>query len=215
MQISPTTPPGITPDRSASTGPDGGAAAGPPAAAAGATPAPTLPPSAAPPGADRADIRALDLPALLLILQTEILDAVGLAPPGVGAVSSPQAAASIVDALLRSLPPEGADAPQWLAADDALQGAVLAGTARATALASARADTDPAVLAALPETHTLIAAAWGDETPAALMLLPEWLALAPRLQSLRRRRRLLRRRLLDPDAEAPSEDRTPLEGRTP
>jgi hypothetical protein len=214
MQIPPTTPAGIAPDRSGGAGPDGGTAAGRSAAAPGAVPAPLMPPSAAPPGADRADIRALDLPALLLILQTEVLDAAGLAPPGAGALSPPQAAARIVDALLRSLPAEGADATLWLAAADALQGAALAGAARATALATARADTDPAVFAALPETHALIAAALCEDPPAGLMVLPEWLRLAPRLHSFRRRRRLLRR-LLDPDAEAPIEERTPSEGPPP
>ena len=177
-----------------------GAQPGPPSAGSAGPLAPEPAPLPAG-GLDRADIRALDVAAALLILTTEILDSWGMAAPRTAGQTPPQAAAWIVDALLKALPAEHAGARAWLEAEAALQAGIAAGLGRATALVSARGPADPAVEAALPETHALITAALAEDAATGLLLRPEWSALAPRLQAWRRRRRTLRRRLQEPDDE--------------
>jgi hypothetical protein len=171
--------------RAGAAGPNGGAPAEPAA------------------GGDRADIRALDVPAALLILATEILDAVGLPPPPSGAATPPQAAAVIVNSLLQALPVDSAGAHAWLDAEGALQSGIAAGLSRATAIVMARPPPDSGLVAALAQTHALIAMALSEDSPAGLPIGPEWSGLVQRLDAFRRRRRKLRRRWLDPDTEAP------------
>jgi hypothetical protein len=110
------------------------------------------------------------------------------------------AARVIVDLLLRSLPenfePESGSV-MLPRVDQALQ----AGIERAIDAVSAWRDVPPAVLEAARESASLALALSADE-PTYPWPPPEWLGMAPRLALLWRRRRVLKRRLVDPDYAA-------------
>jgi len=73
------------------------------------------------------------------------------------------------------------------------------GFASAISAVSAWRDVPSAVVDAAKETRALVFSVLGDEPQNPLWLRPEWVGLAPRLQRFWRRRRLARRRLMDPD----------------
>jgi hypothetical protein len=80
--------------------------------------------------------------------------------------------------------------------------ALQAGVQRALDAVSAWLDVTPAVLDATKEAGSLALRLIAEEPPYPSWPPPEWLGMAPRLTRLWRRRRALRRRLLDPDYEA-------------
>lgn len=159
----------------------------------------------APAAGDRNDIRPLDLKGALQILLAEVraaltlalLDAVSSFPE---AADSPlQAARVMVESVLKALPEGSPDVILWSEALPRADAAVQSGLARASSVIDAWRGVPPAVAASAREVSALVTQALGDEPLNPIWVRPEWLGLAPRLERLRRRRRVLKRRLTDPD----------------
>jgi len=159
---------------------------------------------------DRADIRPLDVPAALQILIAEVR-AVFAEAGNASDFSGGAAAASIdgavpaarviVEMVLQSLP-ETFEPNSWSAALPRSELALQAAVQRALDVVGAWRDATPEVLAATQESGALALRLITDEPPFPTWPPPEWLGLAPRLTRLWRRRRALRRRLVDPDYAA-------------
>jgi hypothetical protein len=192
----------------------------------GAGPAPgaqsaTVKQGAAPPTAvDRADIRPLSVTAALQILITEVVDQLSLltlpapAPalaPAQGQPDSPDdAALRLVNLFLQSLPASDEDAQGFLAAYDIQRAGLELGIERALGVVVAWRDVPRESVDALGTARTMVLTALADDAPGATLgpwaMRTEWLALAPRIDLLRRRRRRARRRQLDPDLPLPDID---------
>jgi|SRR5271167_3836858 len=154
--------------------------------------------------ADRADIRPLDIAAALQILLSEVRAALDLKTGITGGsravLESPvQAAQELVQVVLQSMPDDSPDISAWTAALVHMETALQTALARAVNVVGAWRDLPPAVVDAAKETRTLVFSVLGDEPQNPLWLRPEWAGLAPRLERFWRRRRLARRRLMDPD----------------
>jgi hypothetical protein len=161
--------------------------------------------SAAPAAGDRNDIRPLDLKGALQILLAEVraaltlalLDAVSSLPV---AYDTPlQAAREVVESVLNALPEGSPDVILWSEVLPRADVALQSGLGRALGIIDAWRGVPPAVAASAREVSALVTQALGDEPLNPIWLRPEWLGLAPRLARLRRRRRVLKRRLTDPD----------------
>jgi hypothetical protein len=157
-------------------------------------------------GADRASIRPLDVAAALKIMLAEVRTAIA-APDLTSELGSEfstmehpiQAARVLVNVFLQSQPDEGAE---LVGANQQLENAESAlqiGLDRGISAVSAWQDVPSPVVDAARETRALVISVLGDEQQNPLWLRPEWAGLAPRLERLWRRRRLVRRRLTDPD----------------
>ena len=183
-----------------------------PAPGAAATQTPTIPPgepgSQSPaniaPIADRADIRPLDIQAALQILLAEVrasfdLQAVPMSGDGGAVLDNPaQAARVVVEIVVQSMP-DGLNVPVWTAALVRAEAALQIGLERAIDVVTVWRDVPAAVVDAVKETRTSVFAVLGDEPQNPIWARPEWALLAPRLERFRRRRRIARRRLTDPD----------------
>jgi hypothetical protein len=160
-------------------------------------------PVASVPIADRADIRPLDIPAALQILLSELRAAlgldIGLANDSAALDGPVQAAQVLVRMVLQSMPDEAPDVAAWTQALARMETALQTGFASAISAISAWRDVPAAVVDAAKDTRALVFSVLGDEPQNPLWLRPEWVGLAPRLQRFWRRRRLARRRLMDPD----------------
>jgi hypothetical protein len=120
------------------------------------------------------------------------------------ALSGPQdldspvpAARAIVELVLRSLP-ETFEPNSWNVALPRVDQAMQTGVQRALDAVSAWRDVPPAVIEATQESASLALALSAAE-PLYPWPPPEWTGMAPRLALLWRRRRALKRRLVDPD----------------
>jgi hypothetical protein len=155
------------------------------------------------PLADRADIRPLDIPAALQILLAEVRAAFGVPPEsasGSATVQGPvQAAQQLVELVLHAMPDDAPDVSAWTAALVRTESALQMGGEQAANAVSAWRDVPAAVVDAVRETRALAFTVLGDEPQNPLWLRPEWAGFAPRLERFTRRRRLARRRLMDPD----------------
>jgi hypothetical protein len=157
--------------------------------------------------ADRADIRPLDIQAALQILISEVRAALDLPAgfsSGVVPDSPVQAAQELVRMVLQSMPDEAPDVSAWTQALARLETALPASLASAITAINAWRDVPAAVVDAAKETRALVFSVLGDEPQNPLWLRPEWVGMAPRLERFWRRRRLARRRLMDPDYSSPS-----------
>jgi hypothetical protein len=153
--------------------------------------------------ADRADIRPLDIPAALQILLAEVrasfdLEAVLMVGSGVVFDNSAQAARVLVQMVVQAMP-EVASVASWSEALARVETALEAGLERAISAVSAWRDVPAPVVEAAKETRALVFSVLGDEAPNPIWLRPEWAGLAPRFERFRRRRRIARRHLTDPD----------------
>ena len=155
--------------------------------------------------ADRANIRPLDIQAALQILLAEVRAAFDLqviATSGDARVvldDTSQAARAVIEIVLRSMPNDAAPAVSWNAALARADTALLTGLARGLDAVAAWRDVASPVLDAAKQTRSLVLSILDEEPQNPLWLRPEWVGLAPRLETLRRRRRLLRKGLSDPD----------------
>ena len=153
--------------------------------------------------ADRADIRPLDIPAALQILLAEVRASFDLAVLMVGGGvvldNPPQAARVLVEMVVQAMPDEVAGVASWSAALAHVETSLQAGIERAINAVTAWHDVPAAVVDAANETRTLVFSVLGDEKPNPIWLRPEWAGLAPRFEQFRRRRRIARRYLTDPD----------------
>jgi hypothetical protein len=154
--------------------------------------------------ADRSDIRPLDIPAALQILLAEVGEAFELRPDsisgGTAIPASPvQAARALVEMVMQAMPDDAPDVSAWTAALVRVESALQTGLEHALEAITAWRDVPPMVVGAARETRALVYSILGDEPQNPLWLRPEWAGLAPRLERFCRRRRLARRRLMDPD----------------
>lgn len=161
------------------------------------------------PIADRADIRPLDIPAALQILLAEVRAAFVLQAVSMGegedegasepVSSPPQAAHALLQMLIGAMPDESADMPTWSAALARVEAAVQTGLDRGIEAVTLWRDVPPVVVDAAKDTRTLVFSMLGDDPQIPAWLPPGWARLEFRLQRFRRRRRLARRLLRDPD----------------
>jgi hypothetical protein len=154
--------------------------------------------------ADRADIRPLDIPAALQILLAEVrssfvLQALLMSGDGGVALDDPsQAARALVETVVRSMP-DVASVATWTATLVRAETALQTGLERGISAVSVWRDVPETVVDATKETRALVYSAFGEEPQNPIWLRPEWAGLAPRFERFRRRRRLARRHLTDPD----------------
>jgi hypothetical protein len=171
------------------------------------------------PMADRADIRPLDVAAALQILLAEVRAALDLPLESTGTpgaimqgsqgtiLQGPvQAARELVDLFLQELPEDATDARVWTAALVQVEAAMQSSIERAIDVVAVWREVPSAVVDAVKEARALFCSVLGDEPQNPLWLRPEWMGLGPRLQRFRRRRRDMRRRLIDPDLRTGSLD---------
>lgn len=184
----------------------GSAAAAPTAAAPG--PGPKARDNIAVP-ADRAEIRALDIPAALQILLAEVSAAFELQATtmsgdtsmGTIADSPLQAAHALLQMVLRAMPEEAAGEPDWTAALARVETALQTGIDRAIGAVSMWRDVPAEVVQAAQAAGSLALSVLGDDPQNPIWLRPEWAGLAPGFERFWRRRRRARRKLSDPDYE--------------
>jgi hypothetical protein len=111
-----------------------------------------------------------------------------------------QAAREIVNTFLLSIPAEDSvAAPAWTAVVSQAEAELQAGLDRAITAISAWRDVPVRVVDAAKETQQWVSGALADDGQHPAWLRPEWAGLAPGLERFWRRRRLARRRLIDPD----------------
>jgi hypothetical protein len=108
------------------------------------------------------------------------------------------AARVIVGLVLQSLP-ETFEPGSWSIALPRVDAALQAGVQSAIQAVAAWRDVPPTVVDATRQAGTLALNLIAEEPPYPLWPPPEWVGMAPRLGRLWRRRRVLKRRLLDPD----------------
>jgi hypothetical protein len=162
---------------------------------------------------DRTDIRPLDLAGALQILiaevraelarlvleATDISTSANAATPAVNADTVLPAARDILESVLNSLPQSSPELAVWSEALPAIDAAVALGLARAASIIETWRDVPGPVVASAQEVRALVSQALSDEPLNPIWLRPEGLNLAPQLTRLRRRRKLLQRRVTDPD----------------
>jgi len=117
-------------------------------------------------------------------------------PPNVDSPTS--AARVLVEMMLQALP-ASADEAAWHEALPQADAALQSGVQRALEVVSAWRDVPPIVVQMTRESVGLALQVLGDDPKNPLWLSPEWLTMTPRLARFWRRRRVLRRRLTDPD----------------
>jgi hypothetical protein len=157
------------------------------------------------PRTDRVDIRPLDVSGALQILLAEVraaFDSLEIFPnvSGLTIVDSPgQAAHQLVEIVLQAIPDDAPIASELINALERIESALQMGFDRSLSTVGGWRNASPAAVESIKETRQWVFSALGDDAQNPIWLRPEWLGLAPHLERLRRRRRLARRRLLDPD----------------
>jgi hypothetical protein len=165
------------------------------------------------PVADQAHIRPLDVAGALQILLAEVRAAFALtADFGTSApvlIDTPALAArQLIEMVLQSMPDDAQSVSAWAASLVRVESALQAGFDRALNAVTAWQDVPPLVIDAAKETRTLVFSALAEEPLKLQWLRPEWIGLAPRIERFWRRRRFVRRRLLDPDYSSANLDDT-------
>jgi hypothetical protein len=157
------------------------------------------------PRADQVDIRPLDVSGALQILLAEVRAAfdsleISATLSSLTVVDSPgQAAHQLVAMALQAIPDDAPIASELINALERMESALQTGFDRAMSAVRVWRDAAPAVVESIKETRVWVFSALGEDAPNPIYLRPEWLGLAPHLDRMRRRRRLARRCLLDPD----------------
>ncbi len=161
--------------------------------------------------ADHADIRPLDTAGALQILIAEVRAGLDLALAaavsqslanihGAGiAQDSVQAAHELLQMFLREIPEDAGNAAAWISTLARVETAVQSSIERALGIVTQWRDVPAGVVDEVKETQLLFRSALSDEALNPAWLRPEWLGLAPAFHRFRRRRRMARRRLTDPD----------------
>jgi hypothetical protein len=137
-------------------------------------------------------------------------------PSALTLLSSPaQAAPALMRMFLQAVPPEASNPAAWSAIANHLEGTLQSALDRAVATVEQWHDVPQVVVDAARETRGLVMTQLGEEPPGPFWPRPEWMWLSPQMERFRRRRRLARRGLSDPDlwplraddgrAEAPDE----------
>ena len=170
-----------------------------------------------PPPADHADIRPLDIAGALQILLAEVraglesaleeamtLGASNTRRPAIAQAAAPapdpvQSAHEIVQMFLQAMPNDASDAQAWIGTLMRVEGGIQSGMDRALEVVAQWRDVPAAAMGAVNEARSLVQRALGEEPLNPIWLRPDWLGLAPSYHRFRRRRRIARRRLTDPD----------------
>ena len=121
-------------------------------------------------------------------------------PSALTLLSSPAQASPVLMRMFLQSVPQGADNPAaWSAAVKQLEVTLQSALDRAVATVEQWHDVPQVVVDAARETRGLVMTQLAEEPPGPLWLRPEWLWLSPQMERFRRRRRLARRSLSDPD----------------
>ena len=121
-------------------------------------------------------------------------------PSALTLLSSPaQASPVLMRMFLQAVPPETSNPAAWSMAVNQLEGTLQSALDRAVATVEQWHDVPQPVVEAARETRGLVMSQLGEEPPGPLWLRPEWMWLSPQMERFRRRRRLVRRGLSDPD----------------
>jgi hypothetical protein len=188
----------------------GAPSAGAPSAATSAEQGAKGPPTLAAP-ADRVDIAPLDSTAALQILIAEVrasfdsqalLAAGGLATPGADPDNPQQAARALMEIILQAEPEEAGNA-QWGPALASIEMMLHRGLDGGISAVSLWRDVPAAVVETVNEARALVLALLDEGPQNPIWLRPEWAGLVPKFERFWRRRRRARRRLTDPDSNAP------------
>ena len=167
------------------------------------------------PGADRADIRALDVRGGLQVMLAEIRSAFELIAESIGTEAmsnlapdeggnagvevATQAARQIVEWVLQAMPEDASNPVVWSAVMVRVETALQEGLQQAESALANWNEVPASVLASVKQAGGLALQVLSDDRPNPLWLRPEWVGLEPRLERFWRRRRAARRHLTDPD----------------
>ena len=121
-------------------------------------------------------------------------------PSALTLLSTPaQASPVLMRMFLQAVPPEASNPAAWSATVKQLEDTLQSALDRAVATVEQWHDVPQAVVDAARETRGLVMTQLGEDPPGPLWLRPEWMWLSPQIERFRRRRRLVRRGLSDPD----------------
>ena len=122
-------------------------------------------------------------------------------PSALTLLSSPAHASPVLMRMfLEAVPEEAANPAAWSAIVNQLEGTLQSALDRAVATVELWRDVPQAVVDAARETRGLVVTQLGEDPLGPLWLRPEWMWLSPQMERFRRRRRLVRRALSDPDS---------------
>jgi hypothetical protein len=108
--------------------------------------------------------------------------------------------------FIQAVPEDAGTPAKWSATVTQLEVTLQAALDRAVATVEQWRNVSQVVVDAVRETRSLVMSQLSDEPPLPLWLRPEWVWLSPQMERFRRRRRLARRGLTDPDWWSPRED---------
>jgi hypothetical protein len=131
-----------------------------------------------------------------------------LMPPGMRLASPAQASPVLMRLFLQAVPEDAGNPARWSATVIQLEVTLQSALDRAVAAVEQWRNVPQVVVDAARETRSVVMSQLSDEPPGPLWLRPEWLWLSPRMERFRRRRRLARRGLTDPDLWSLREDDT-------
>jgi hypothetical protein len=115
-------------------------------------------------------------------------------------LSSPaQASPVLMRLFLQAVPQEAAHPATWSATVNQLEDTLQLALDRAVSTVEQWHDVPQSVVDAARETRGLVMSQLSEEPPGPFWLRPEWMWLSPQMERFRRRRRLARRGLRDPD----------------
>jgi hypothetical protein len=115
--------------------------------------------------------------------------------------SPAQASLVLIQMFLQAMPESEGDFSDWESAAVPVEVALGSAMERALAVVERWRDVPQIAVDAVKETRALVTDQLSDEPSNPLWLRPDWLSLCPGLQAFRRRRRLARRGLIDPDSQ--------------
>ena len=129
-------------------------------------------------------------------------------PPGPRLSSPAQASPVLVRLFLQAVPEDAGNPARWSDTVTQLEVTLQSALDRAVAAVEQWRNVPQVVVDAARETRSVVMSQLSDDPPGPLWLRPEWMWLTPRMDRFRRRRRLARRGLTDPDSWARREDDT-------
>jgi hypothetical protein len=133
-------------------------------------------------------------------------------PSGIRLSSPAQASPVLMRLFLQAVPEEAGNPEKWLATVTQLEITLQSALDQGVATVEQWRNVPQVVVDAARETRSVVMSQLSDEPPGPLWLRPEWMWLTPRMERFRRRRRLARRGLTDPDLRAlPEDDMRPEE----
>jgi hypothetical protein len=127
-------------------------------------------------------------------------------PPGARLSSPAQASPVLVRLFLQAVPEDAGNPARWSATVTQLESTLQSALDRAVSAVEQWRNVPQVVVDVARETRSVVMSQLSDEPPGPLWLRPEWMWLSPHMERFRRRRRLARRGLADPDSWSLRED---------